>query len=279
MTPSLPLKHVALILALGASVGAHAQVLNGSFETDAANTLAITGWNKVGHGYVATTTNYQDPTQGTKQAVVATALDGTYNEPAGTGVSGATAETALGLAAGRLQGVGNGQVANVSAIYQTIRLNVGDRLLFSAALLTNQVYNTGDAFSTRPSEANNDFGFLSTSLGSTSSVVKLADMFDGYASTGSSASAFTTAFRYDSDVNDPFLGEGPYRSYTYTATAAGDYRIGFGAANAYTGTNPNGINSALLVDNVRVVAAVPEPATIAALGLGLAALLRRRKAA
>ena len=57
---------------------------------------------------------------------------------------------------------------------------------------------------------------------------------------------------------------------TSIALGAGTHTIGFAVLNAYD----YGFNSNLLVDDVQ---AVPEPATMAVLGLGVAGILRRRR--
>lgn len=68
-----------------------------------------------------------------------------------------------------------------------------------------------------------------------------------------------------------------WTQFTYTNTgAAWTGRVGFN----YLVTNggPSGANSDFIgIDDVAYTAAVPEPATMAALGLGVAALLRRRR--
>lgn len=63
---------------------------------------------------------------------------------------------------------------------------------------------------------------------------------------------------------------------TVTTAAAQNILIGMGDTNSgFSTSDPNGLNS-MIVDNVRVQA-VPEPATMAALALGVGAMLRRRR--
>jgi hypothetical protein len=55
-----------------------------------------------------------------------------------------------------------------------------------------------------------------------------------------------------------------------------NFHLNFFDTNATSSTDPNDFLNAIIFDNVRV-AAVPEPGTMAALGLGLAAALRRKR--
>lgn len=271
-----------MLLAFSLGAIANAQVVNPSFESDPNYSTTITGWQRSGHGFTANTALFSTPTKGTYQAVMATGLDGQFNEPAGSGVAAGAAETFLGLSAGSLAAVGNGDVAMISSITQTIHLDAGDKLSFDYNFLTNAVYNDHTAanadFAIRPDADANDFGFFTVSGGAISSVTKLIDVFYGYQNTSSAQDGFNTGF-VPTPSTDPFFSESGYQTYTYTATATGNYKIGFGVTDAYTGSSNPLVNSGLEIDNVRVVAAVPEPATMAALGLGVAALLRRRKRA
>lgn len=267
----------ALIVALvvtGVTPLLHAQVVNGGFEDSGGS---LTGWGSSGDAFASNSSIFGPPAQGLFQATLATSTDGSFGEPIGTGVSEGSATAFLGLSAGALSAVGNGNVDMVSAITQTIHLNAGDKLVFKYNFLTNQTNNdpSAPAFAQRPSVDHNDFAFLSLAPTSgPSAVLKLIDTFYGYVDvTPADPAGFTTGFT-TTPVTNPFISESGYLTGTFTALSTDDYNFGFGVTNAFTGAN-NGVSSGLLVDNVHVVA-VPEPATMAVLGLGLLGVLRRR---
>lgn len=273
-------KRIALIATFAASVAAHAQVVNGSFEQSASeNSTVIPGFASVGNAFLSSTAHFSTPSDGAFQATLATALDGQYGEHAGTGTSAAAAETFLGLNA-PLSSLGNGRVSEVSAIRQTLSLNAGDQLLFDFNFLTDEVYKaTNPALSTydkRPGADRNDFGFFSYAVGGASSATKLIDTFYGYSSTGPGQSDFVTGLSPTPDT-DPLFSESGYLLFTFTAPTTGSYTLRFGVANGETGTEgTSSTPSGLLVDNLRIVP-VPEPTSMAALGLGLLAAARRRR--
>ena len=234
----------------------------------------------MGDAFLSTTARFSTPAAGTYQATLATATDGQLGEHAGNGVAAATAETFLGVTSGSLSNVGNGRASQVSAVRQTIPLNVGDKLLFDYDFLTDEVYKATDpslsVFDTRPDANRNDFGFLSYAVGGTSSVTKLIDTFYGYSSTGPGQSQFNTGLKPTPDT-DPLFSESGYLLYTFTAPVSGSYAFGFGVANGETGqAGTSGSPSGLLVDNLRIVPAVPEPASMAALGLLVVVRWRKR---
>lgn len=265
LTPSRALAGFALA-ALAAAT--HAQT-NLDFETG-----DFTGWSRIGDTFVLGANLGTGPSQGSFDALLATATDGTVNSAvhAGSGVSGAAAESALGLTGGALSGIGNGTALLVSGIAQSISLAAGQTVSFDWDFLTNQTYFDGSANSIAPDASNNDFGFVSTSKSGASHVSVLADTFYGYALDASSPAGFDSGFSV-TDVRNPFVSETKFHRYSFTAASAGDYLIGFGVAHA-TQTPDNGINSALLIDNVQVT---PEPSSMIALGGLCVAMLRSRR--
>lgn len=248
-----------------------AQVANGGFES------SFTSWTQAGKTLVINNTLGSGPTEGSSQAFLATVTDGTVNPDitAGTGVSPNTTAAALGVTVAELNGLGNGSAYIGSAISQTIHLNAGETLSFDWNFMTNQTYKDG-VFNFAPSAANNDFAIVAlTKAGSPVVRAKLADVFYGYAVNPGSPGGFDSGFSL-TPIQNPFLSETGFHQYSFLATSTGNYTLGLGVISATTNPNPNGINSALLIDNVKV-AVVPEPTSMLALGLGLAAMARKRR--
>ena len=276
---SLALRSVLSVAALGAALSSHAQVANGGFEVGASeNSASISGWGTVGNAFLSSTARFSTPAQGAYQATVATALDGQFGERPGIGVSATAAESQLGLSQGALSAVGNGRASRVSAVTQTVHLNAGDRLLLGYDFLTDEVYKATDpnlsTFDLAPNASRNDFGFFSYSVGGASGIVKLIDTFYGYSRFGPGQSDFTTGL-FPTPDSDPLFSESGYLSYAFTASVSGDYLIGLGVADGETGQfGTSGLPSGMLFDDVRIET-VPEPASMLALGLGAAAMLRR----
>jgi hypothetical protein len=226
---------------------AHAQLLNGSFES--AN---LSGWTVAGACSVQSASFGISPAAGTYQAVLETATDSTQSIAGNVGLSGPLGESALGLQSGSLEGLGNGTPIWVTGINQAVSLQAGQTVTFSWDFLTNQTYNDGTSLSIRPDANNDDFGFFAVvdPLNITR-MSKLADVFDGYNASGGGVAGFTNGFTI-TPTGTPYISGSGYQSFTYSAPSSGSYTLAFGAVHASKTTQDNGVNSALLVDNVVV---------------------------
>jgi hypothetical protein len=220
-----------------------AVVTNGDFES------GLTGWTPAGNaaaqGAVAGTPVVNP--FGSTHALVSSGNGGVGD----VSITVGSLESALNLSTGTITAV-SATAFRGSAISQVLtNVNVGDVLSFSWNFLTNE---------TTPSPNNNDFSFFSLGqTGGVSTAVLLAN----------TNSVFTPI------VNGPFSAQTGYQTRQFTFTVAGDYTLGFGAMNVPV---PDAFgNSGLLIDQVSITA-VPEPTSMAALGLGgLLLTLRRRR--
>jgi len=260
-------------------VGAFAQIGNASFE-DSPNFHL---WNTYGDDQIEGSSLGSGPIDGVKQALLASATDGTVNANvvAGTGDTEAQVEAGLGLTGGSLATFSGSNIALASAVAQSVTLVAGDKISFSWDFLTNQTYNDGTSDSIAPSLDWNDFSFLTLSPSgdaAKASIVKLADTFYGYVDNPNLPGGFGTGLSITPDT-DPFISETKYQTYSFIVQTSGTYTLGVGVAHAVlAGAADDGVNSALLVDNF-VVTPTPEPTTMVGLGLfGLACLRRRRGA-
>ena len=157
---------VAITLALGTSSAQAATLTNGNFEN------GFNGWKTIGNTSIK---NGKASLQSTSSA------------------SDVKLESFLGLAAGSLDGLGNGNATFGSAIKQTIAAKAGDVLTF------DWNFKAGDYLPF------NDFSFFSIS----SALTELADVkfVADYGSTG-------------------------LQNFVYTFQNSGSYSLGFGVANA-----------------------------------------------
>lgn len=218
-----------------------AVVLNGGFES------GFTSWTTAGNsaiqGAMVGTPSIM-PTEGASHALLSSG-NGT---PADLSITAAALETFLDLGAGGLTGIGAGAFRGSGLKQSLTSVNVGDVLTFSWNFLTNEA---------TPS-ATNDFAFFNVSrVGGVPTSTLLAN-------TNSTFSAIT---------GGTFAEQTGYQPASFTFTVAGDYTLGFGVVNV----NDQFGSSGLLVDGVSITA-VPEPASLTALiGLGGAALTRRRR--
>jgi len=234
------------ILACGCLFGVPANssgavVTNGGFES------GLTGWTSAGNAVALGTvagTPVVNPF-GSSHGLVSSG-DGGVGD---VSLTVSALASALNLSPGTISALGANAFRG-SAVSQVLtNVNVGDVLTFSWNFLTNE---------TTPSLNSNDFSFFSLGqTGGLSTAVLLAN----------TNSAFTPI------VNGPFSAQTGYQSTQFTFTVAGDYTLGFGAMNV-----PDGFgNSGLLIDQVSITA-VPEPTSLAAVGLGgLLLSLRRRR--
>ncbi|HTQ10813.1 MAG TPA: PEP-CTERM sorting domain-containing protein [Fimbriimonadaceae bacterium] len=262
---------LGVLAAASIAAAASAQFSNPSFES------GFSGWSTIGDAQIETSSIGTYPTDGSNQALLATATDGTINTDvvAGSGVGGSALESFLQVGSGTIASVGNGNPVLGSATVQTVVLSAGQTVKFDWDFLTNQVYNDGTADSYAPLASNDDFAFLTVApVGnpSQSQIFKLADVFDGYVSDPNAPGGFDTAFHITPAL-DPFISETLYSTYSWTASTGGSYVIGVGSVHVTAGAD-DGINSAVLADNFRVV---PEPASLCAFGLLSLGLLRRRR--
>ncbi|HEY9725652.1 MAG TPA: S8 family serine peptidase [Chroococcales cyanobacterium] len=180
--------------------------LNLSFETG-----NFTNWNVTGNASIQTAAFGRSPTDGTYQALITN----------GTGaVSDAQLETALGLSAGAIDALGNGNATQGSALqFQSITVQAGDILSFDWNFLTQE---------STPSKFHNDFGFVAIS---NSSLSELAD-------THSSFIPFSGGFSEQTG----------YGTFSYQFTQAGTFNVGVGVVDV----RDKFVDSGLLVDNFSI---------------------------
>jgi hypothetical protein len=229
------LRTLAIGLALTASVAlgtartAQAQIVNGGFETG-----DFTGWATAGDTTVVMEAFGVVPPQGQFQAQISTLVDA---------VSDTDIETFLGLTPGTLDGLGNGDAVEGSAIRQTFSATAGQILTFKWNFLTDEDVDFADPDF-------NDFAFFSIAP----AAFELADIVTW--------PLFSPA--------TGILNQTGYQMGMFTIPATGMYTLGFGVMDAGDG----GIESVLLVDDVAVV---PEPASMALMLLGAPGLLAARR--
>ncbi|NEP11656.1 MAG: S8 family serine peptidase, partial [Symploca sp. SIO2C1] len=176
----------------------------------------FSGWNLIGDTSIETAAVSSNPTEGTYQALVTTGNNS---------VSDAELEDFLGINSGDLDALGNGDAIAGSAIqFTSITVAAGDELSFDWNFLTNE--NTSSIY--------NDFGFVSITSGDLTSgdLLELADTTNQF-------SRFAGSFG----------SETGYGTFTHEFTTAGTFMVSIGVVDVVD----NGVDSALLVDNLVVV--------------------------
>lgn len=186
-------------------------VLNGGFETG-----NFTDWETIGDASIQTAEFGAIPSQGNFQALITTDVGS---------VSDASLESFLGLNPSAIDGLGNGDATEGSALKKQITVNAGDVLSFDFNFLTNETL-----FSSVPSVFN-DFAFVSI----------LPNFVSELADTGS------ILFRSPTIINT----ETDYDNFTFQFNEAGTYTVGIGVVDVIDGA----FNSGLLVDNFNVFGA------------------------
>ncbi len=176
-------------------------------------------------------------------------------------VPAASLEDFLGLPSASLNGIGNGDTYQGSAIKQTFTANAGQVLSFDWNFLTNEE---------TPSQFFNDFFFVNiSSANNVSSLSKLAETASGL--TASPTSNYP-------DTNKRFAKETGFKTFTYSLPTTGIYTLEIGVTNV---GDPYGV-SGVLIDNATVsTTSVPEPNSplgilvFGSLGMGL--VLKRQR--
>ncbi len=181
-----------------------AQPTNPGFETG-----DFTGWLYAGTAAAVGAGYGSGPTEGSVQAVLTN----------GSGsVSVTSLEAFLGLSAGTVIALGNGNATEGSAIKQSFSATAGDMFAFDWNFLTGE--ETPSPF--------NDFAF-----------VVFNGMLQDLADTGFSPFALSAA---------PFFSETGFRSFCFTATGATD-TVGIGVVDVRDSV----VDSGVLIDHLRVV--------------------------
>ncbi|MBR9803146.1 PEP-CTERM sorting domain-containing protein [bacterium] len=204
-----------------------------------------TGWTVIGTASSTLLTG-ATPTEGSQYAFLNTIV-GDPSVPA--------IENALGLTSGTLTGAG---AQGGAAIYQDVTLNAGETLSFDWRFLS-QLSDNSTA---------NDFAFWSlTPNGIPGGYTQLADTFD-----------------VGSDMVGTFTFSTSAFAKAEPSVSSGTYTLGFGVMNF--GNNLDAYPSGLLIDNISISgsspAAVPEPGTLAMLGIstlgfGMGYVRKRKK--
>lgn len=230
---------VASGLIAGPASAAAINLFNNDFETG-----SLTSWNTIGSVFAtgSTTVTTFDNTVWSISAAGTTMAQLQSN-----GAAVSTIESTLGLAAGTLDALNTnpdgGALTNGAALYQSFTGNAGDTVSFAWDYVATDYIPFND-----PS-----FALL---LGPSSSITVLASIQGLGMPVGTS-------------------GHSGWQNYSATLGSSGTYTLAFVTTN----DKDQVLDSNLFIDNVAGSATnnVPEPGTLAIVGLGLAMLAFRRK--
>ena len=186
---------------------------NVTIENRGFETGTFADWRTIGDTSIQTEDFGTDPSEGIFQALLTNSASSS-----GGSVVDSDLEEFLDLASGVLDGLGNGDVTEGSAIKQTFTANAGDILTFDWNFLTNEA---------TPEDTFNDFAFFSL----TPLTLELAD-------TGESFVSSVT----------PFSQETGFQTESIAISEAGTYTLSFGVADV----GDDIVDSALLVDNIQI---------------------------
>jgi PEP-CTERM motif len=219
----------------------HAGPLNADFESG-----SFFGWTTLGNATIETSAFGSGPSSGVFQASLRT-VDFPLPNPSGV-ASRDTVEAFLGLPAGTLQSLPPTElVLHGSAIKQSFSANAGDILTVDWNFVTDTPFSP-------PFSGFNDFSIITLNTDET----VLADAL------APSVASSTVHLR-----------ETGFQTSTFIIPTTGTITLGFGVFEV----GGAAFQSRLLVDNVAVVSAVPEPSSLALIVMGMSGFLtvvRRR---